>query len=788
CWQTLGEGRNSIVKDDYLHSLSLILSFDSNPSITYYSGSSISFSSDINTSVSLEVNNGGLHFSPFFISYVRLGADGHLRGYAWQKQSSKWKEVDSLKEYIDYCDYRMACGNYEMPSSCPVPESKNRTNYFKRTNDSLPDRGCSLVTPLSCDATQNQFVLEVQNACFINCSCQVASLQYYSRSSLTGDCHLLLGILSNNIIHIFIQFFYSHLLLYQYYSWSSLTGDCHLLSRILSLRSGDRNSSESILAASIYIKVQNLLRVIPSQRGKKRNRFLEEAMHLQGLFMVKLLKKQLLDLVDKYHEDMQLHGSEVVDMMRVAAWCSQSDYSKRPSMSMVVKVLEGVGDAEENIDYNFCNPPIPNTRARVMHPKIVEIPVANLSTTWINSPLDSLNSSNWGGLRTVLLRGNFGPRFVCGFLCQFRNGTCFFTVSIFQTRTGVNPPFIESLEAVWTANRNTPVKINATLQLSQDGDLILRDADGTYVWSTNTTGMSVSGLNLTEEGNLVLFSKNNAVVWQSFDHPTDPLLPGQRMVSGQKLIATESASNLTEGLLSLAYKNEGLVAYVDSNPPQIYYQSLSIVNSAIYMNGSFAEFSFAPVSSAQFIRFDSDGHLRVYEWGGSSWKQVSDLLLYLGACGYPFVCGNYGICSNGQCSCPGADDTTNLFRQVDGRQPNLGCTAITPISCNSSESQSFLEVKDLYYFAYRYSIDINNTDMETCKQACLKNCSCKLAIFRYKSNASSGDCVLLSDVFRSSTMNKCIITLTLLHYLKCRTLQRIPQPFLPKIEQIKLQS
>nr|POE44726.1 g-type lectin s-receptor-like serine/threonine-protein kinase sd2-5 [Quercus suber] len=269
----------------------------------------------------------------------------------------------------------------------------------------------------------------------------------------------------------------------------------------------------------------------------------------------------------------------------------------------------------------------------LINAQIVEIPVANLST-WINSPLDSPNNSNWDGLRTVLLRESFGPRFVYGFLCQFRNDTCFFTVSIFQTRTGVNPPFIESLEAVWTAKRNTPVKINATLQLSQEGDLILRDADGTY----------------------------------SFDHPTDSLLPGQRMVSGQKLIATESAWNLTEG-----------------------------------------------------------------------------------ACGYPFVCGNYGICSNGQCSCPGADDTTNLFRQVDGRQPNLGCTAITPISCNSSESQSFLEVMDLYYFSYRFSIDINNTDMETCKQACLKNCSGKLALFQYKSNASSGDCVLLSDVF--STIN-----------------------------------
>ncbi|XP_075670200.1 uncharacterized protein LOC142639962 [Castanea sativa] len=76
--------------------------------------------------------------------YVRLGADGHLRGYAWKEQSSEWKEVDSLKEYIDYCDYPVACGNYGIcrnaQCSCRVPKSINETNYFKRTNDSLPDR------------------------------------------------------------------------------------------------------------------------------------------------------------------------------------------------------------------------------------------------------------------------------------------------------------------------------------------------------------------------------------------------------------------------------------------------------------------------------------------------------------------------------------------------------------------------------------------------------------------------------------------------------------------------
>ena len=112
-----------------------------------------------------------------------------------------------------------------------------------------------------------------------------------------------------------------------------------------------------------------LLEILCGRRHFDRSQ-LEEAMHLLSIFKEKLQKKQLLDLVDKYNEDMQLHGAEVVDMMRVAAWCLQSDFAMRPSMSVVVKVLEGVVDVEENIDFNFCNPTNPNTRARVTHQEV----------------------------------------------------------------------------------------------------------------------------------------------------------------------------------------------------------------------------------------------------------------------------------------------------------------------------------------------------------------------------------------------------------------------------------
>ncbi|XP_028091857.1 G-type lectin S-receptor-like serine/threonine-protein kinase SD2-5 [Camellia sinensis] len=82
----------------------------------------------------------------------------------------------------------------------------------------------------------------------------------------------------------------------------------------------------------------------------------EEDMHLLSLFKRKVEAEQLLDIVDKYNDDMQIRREEVVEMMRVAVWCIQSDFSRRPSMSVVVKVLEGSVEVENNLDYNFITP------------------------------------------------------------------------------------------------------------------------------------------------------------------------------------------------------------------------------------------------------------------------------------------------------------------------------------------------------------------------------------------------------------------------------------------------
>ncbi|CAL5403898.1 unnamed protein product [Camellia sinensis] len=181
--------------------------------------------------------------------------------------------------------------------------------------------------------------------------------------------------------------------------------------------------------------------------------------------------------------------------------------------------------------------------------------------------------------------------------------SCLFGVVILQGKRAYKSVTMNP-QLVWSANWNRHVQIKATLQLTQDGDLILHDSEDTFVWSTNTSGKLVFGLNFTELGNLVLFNRNNATDWQSFDHPTDSLLVGQTLFPDQKLTSSTSASNWTTGLFSLKFQEDNsLVAYVDSNPSLPYSKSHSNMTYVKFKNESFNGqlIPAASSSSSQFI-------------------------------------------------------------------------------------------------------------------------------------------------------------------------------------------
>ncbi|WMV39435.1 hypothetical protein MTR67_032820 [Solanum verrucosum] len=262
--------------------------------------------------------------------------------------------------------------------------------------------------------------------------------------------------------------------------------------------------------------------------------------------------------------------------------------------------------------------------------------ITNSSISWINSRARSyvVNSTDGATLTPILSREGNETLFVCGFLCDYNGTACVFGVLLFP-KISNNNSYLYYARLVWSANRNNPVRANATLQLRQDGGLFLMDSDGTLIWSTSTStrGKVVAGFKLTVLGNIVLFDKSNYIIWQSFDHPTDTLVAGQMTNAGQKLRSSVSATNWSEGLFTFEVQLFGFLAYIESNPRQLYVSRLGdkgspfpglifdskimIFNGALFLNFVF--------SNTRFMRFGYDGHLRVYHWRGS-WLEEADLL------------------------------------------------------------------------------------------------------------------------------------------------------------------
>ncbi|KAF3678916.1 putative G-type lectin S-receptor-like serine/threonine-protein kinase SD2-5-like [Capsicum annuum] len=190
----------------------------------------------------------------------------------------------------------------------------------------------------------------------------------------------------------------------------------------------------------------------------------------------------------------------------------------------------------------------------------------------------------------------------------------------------------------------------------------------------------------------------------------------------------------------------------DTDPPQYYIVSNRYDTQDrrfYYFDGrTFTALQDPYTSETQFIKLDPDGHLRIYQLDAFAWKQLNESLVPgFENCGYPVVCGKYSICTNnGQCNCTVEG---NFFSPIK-RNPNLGCSQLTSISCNSSQYHSLIELKETTYFAFETnykpcsSIWFEGTKMEDCKFACLSNCSCKDAVW---SGTLRKNCLLLNGVF-----------------------------------------
>ncbi|KAM3380270.1 hypothetical protein P3S68_005843 [Capsicum galapagoense] len=88
--------------------------------------------------------------------------------------------------------------------------------------------------------------------------------------------------------------------------------------------------------------------------------------------------------------------------------------------------------------------------------------------------------------------------------------------------------------AVWIANRDDPITdTSGILMATPDGSLMISHSEGNVILFSATPTTNLTAV-LLDNGNFVLgeldtYGSVNRVLWQSFDYPTDTLLPGMKL-------------------------------------------------------------------------------------------------------------------------------------------------------------------------------------------------------------------------------------------------------------------
>ncbi|XP_021728894.1 G-type lectin S-receptor-like serine/threonine-protein kinase LECRK3 [Chenopodium quinoa] len=327
---------------------------------------------------------------------------------------------------------------------------------------------------------------------------------------------------------------------------------------------------------------------------------------------------------------------------------------------------------------------------------------------------------------------------------------------------------------VWHANDGNPVPQGSSVKITADTGLVLTDPQGNNLWNTSNElrvdGGRVSYGFMNDTGNFALKGSSNSIpVWQSFDHPTDTLLPGQSLDIDGMINSRLSETNYTMGRfqyhlttdgnmelstrdISTGYTYSGYYISDAANPGQT---QRYVYNESGYMyilrkNGSMYNMlpdGYTPTEDQhQRLVLSSDG---ILIWYSSSKISISDgwsrfqvapenickeLAVRAAQNLGVGVCGSNSMCILGDnnkhtCTCPQGYSLTDPNVQYDGCKPDFNL-----VDCEDYAERT---MKGEYSIVQILNTDFNFNDYERvdsrneddCKNSCLKDCFCAGASF-----------------------------------------------------------
>ncbi|KAG6520785.1 hypothetical protein ZIOFF_017845 [Zingiber officinale] len=301
---------------------------------------------------------------------------------------------------------------------------------------------------------------------------------------------------------------------------------------------------------------------------------------------------------------------------------------------------------------------------------------------------------------------------------------------------------------VWVANRKHAITgRSGRLSLTADRGLTVTDGNSIAVWSSHSaTVLKNPVAQLLDSGNFVI-SNGSAVAWQSFEFPTDTLLPGMKIGwdlttgSNYNLTAWTSESDPAPNGYTMSIDQSGDPQLVVTDGPRLHwrggpwngnrfsgisgvqrYRTIGFgFNYVANPHQLFFSMYLNDTSIIDRLVMNTSGAVQHYIWIED--RQIWSLEGFVpqDECDSVARCGPNGVCYPGgstMCTCLQGFTSPNNSVELDG------CVRLTALDCvNGTDgfvAQTSVKLPD----TSTATVDWSMVSLEECRVRCFTNCSC----------------------------------------------------------------
>lgn len=325
------------------------------------------------------------------------------------------------------------------------------------------------------------------------------------------------------------------------------------------------------------------------------------------------------------------------------------------------------------------------------------------------------------------------------------------------------------LTVVWVANRNRSiVGSSGELTLSSAAELLL--SNGTeLVWSSNLTSPANGSmvLQLLDTGNLVVregSSTSENYVWESFDYPSDTLLPamklGWNLKKGLHMYMTswKNVDDPSVGDFSFSLDPPDSPQLVLRKGSDKQYRwgpwdgvrfsgSKELKSNPVFTPMFFSDreevyYTFIVTDTSVLSRFvvTQFGLIQYLYWNNDTKEWSTTVTLQRDNCDRYGMCGPYGNCYSGDPNCRCMKGFSPSSPQSwDMLDWSGGCSRKRELDCNKGDG--FVKYKSMKLPDYSQLWGNGSLSPEDCRANCLRNCSC-MAYTIIDIHGNGGDCVV----------------------------------------------